>query len=140
MDHKLFRLGPNLGNIKCYSSIYAYICKILSEYFNYSKHRYYNLYHLNCLKNYSILYEVPKFEVILPKSKTININICDNSRDPIKIGEKGIIYLTTDYNDSERNIFNTSDIEEKTKFKTILYNHILSLIIYCRLWKPNNEN
>jgi len=34
--------------------------------------------------------------------------------------KEAAIIFTTNYNDKERNIFNISDIEEKTKFKVMI--------------------
>ena len=47
----------------------------------------------------------------------INIKQEDNP-SPITIGKNGTLYYMTDYNDNETNIFNPSDIEEKTSFQT----------------------
>ena len=47
-------------------------------------------------------------------------------------------YLDTDYNDT-KDIFNSSDIEEKSEFHTSIYNSY-DLKATCRLWKPTNEN
>ena len=80
-------------------------------------------------------------EAVSQTSKTVYIKIEEiHFTEKILVGEKGIIYLTTNYNDNKANIFNTSDIEEKTKFETIIYDNLRSNIVYCRLWKPNNEN
>ena len=125
----------------CYSITTALTCTIKSDYFENYPNGYYNLYHLNRLKTYSILYEVSPFEVILPKNKIINIKLkSKDNGSGIDIGEKGIIYFITNYNDNERNIFDPSDIEEKTKFEAKIYSNIKSNIINCRLWKPNYDN
>ena len=135
------RLDPDLGDLKCRSSSYTLTCTIQSDYFENHPNGYYNLYQLNRLKSYSILYEVSPFEVILPKTKNINIKIkSKDNEDYFDIGEKGIIYFITNYNDNERNIFDPSDIEEKTKFEAKIYNNVKSNIINCRLWKPNYDN
>ena len=132
---------PDLLDLKCSYSRKAFTCIINSDYFEYYPYGYYNLYNLNDLKTYSLLYEVPPFEVILPKIKIIKIKIKENdNKEPIIIGEKGIIYLVTNYNDNKRNIFDASDIEEKTKFETMIYEDLRSNIIYCRLWKPIIDN
>ena len=41
-----------------------------------------------------------------------------------KWGKNGIISFQTDYNDKDLNIFNISDIEEKTFFETIIVDNI----------------
>ena len=80
-------------------------------------------------------------ENVINEEIVINIKSKDNL-EAIEIGDKGILYYKTDYNDNENNIFNSSDIEEKTTFHPIctelttgdIYN------ITCRLWKPIHEN
>ena len=52
-------------------------------------------------------------------SITIQVDYSSNS-DSIFLGENGVLYLTTSYDDSEANIFDESDIEEKTTFSTII--------------------
>ena len=135
------RFLPDLNDLLCAPSNNSFICTIDSDYFENNPNGYYNLYYLKRLKTYSILYEVPPFQVILPKRKTIDIKVKENDNlNPIKIGEKGILYFITNYNDTERNIFNTSDIEEKTQFETMIYDNIKSKMISCRLWKSYNDN
>ena len=71
---------------------------------------YYNLYYNTSEKTFSIVYELTPFKVIF-NLKTIEITIEDNdNKDLIKIGQNGIIYLITNYNDSE-NIFIESELE-----------------------------
>ena len=101
----------------------SFYCTINSGYFANSANRYYNL---GIYKEfYQIYYELPSFEVILPKtkSKSIKIKIFEAvNQAPFIIGENGgALFLISNYNDNERNIFNSSDIEEKTKFETIIY-------------------
>jgi len=141
IDKNILRLDPDLGDLNCDSYGNDLICTIKSDYFENHPNGYYNLYHLNRLNTYSILYEVSPFEVILPKTKNIDIKIkSKDNENNIDIGEKGIIYFITNYNDNERNIFDPSDIEEKTKFEAKIYSNIKSNIINCRLWKPNYDN
>ena len=78
---------------------------------------------------------------ILPTSKTLYLKIEDKYyKEKIIIGENRISYFITKYNDNELNIFNSSDIEDKTKFETIISDREKSYIANCRLWKPNNDN
>ena len=140
-NDRYFRLAPDLGDMNCVSSSNGYICTINSDYFENKSNGFYYLYSLNLLKTNSILvYEVPPFEVILQKTKTVDIQIKEkDNMELFLLGEKGIIYLVTDYKDNE-NIFNISDIEEKTKFETMIYDSVNSNTVNCRLWKPNNDN
>ena len=81
------------------------------------------------------------------KDEQITINIkYENNREIIKTGrQEGILYFTTDYNDKETNKFNSSDIEGKTTFQTVLTEKInkdseYTHNITCRLWKPIHAN
>ena len=119
------KLAPDLEKMKCDrgTSGKSFYCTINSGYFANSANRYYNL---GIYKEfYQIYYELPSFEVILPKtkSKSIKIKIFEAvNQAPFIIGENGgALFLISNYNDNERNIFNSSDIEEKTKFETIIY-------------------
>ena len=70
---------------------------------------------------------------------TINIKYKDN-QETREIGEKGTLYYITDYNDNKNNIFNSSDIEERTTFPTFFTEENTKYYITCRLWKPNHDN
>ena len=73
----------------------------------------------------------------------IEIKIGIKYEPNIVIGEKNIFYLQTDFDDSQKNYFNPSDIEEETSFITSLVDYNTedqSYIIICRLWKPINNN
>ena len=101
----------------------------------------FSTYHLNHENNYNIYYDSPLFNVILPPIDHIELNIEDeNNRNPILIGLNGIINLVLDYNDTETNIFNASDIEELSIFNTTLEieneEEVKSVEVTCRLWKP----
>ena len=99
---------------------------------------------LNLLKSGSKFLEFNQYDSkneegpLIVGQNEINIKIEDN-QEKIKLGKKGALYFMTDYNDTEANIFDASDIEEKTKFETKIHDDIKSNIIYCRLWKPNND-
>ena len=66
------------------------------------------------------------------------------SRD-VETGERRspTISFITDYDDSDTNIFNILDIEEKTIFEMIfqkeLFNGLRNYPADCRLWKPQND-
>ena len=72
-------------------------------------------------------------EIIIPIKQE------DNSNNVI-VGENGIIYFVTDYIDNELNIFNSTDIEEKTLFLTTIIDELNNVYnAACRLWKPIND-
>ena len=111
------------------------VCNVPKEYFNGLgiKSRFYNTYHINHYYLYSIYYDSPPIKVTKPFE--INIRRQDNM-NTIYIGDKGTLYLISDYNDTEENIFNETNIEEKTKFTTlILCDNKIYYNISCHLWK-----
>ena len=58
----------------------------------------------------------------------------------LEIGLEGTINIITGYNDTERNIFDINDIEEKTSFDTIFIDeNNKEYNTKCRLWKAENE-
>ena len=115
-------------------------CKVNRDFFENAKHGYYYTYHKVQDDIYSIYYELTPFEVIIPDDNKIFVNIIE--KENAYIGEKGNFYLNTDFHDEE-NIFNISDIEEKTSFDTFIYlnnNEGEKYTIICRLWKQVNNN
>ena len=94
--------------------------------------------HYSSTKRY---YDLSPIKVILPNSLLeINIESGDNI-EFINIGDKGLLYFKTNFNDNETNIFDVSDIEEMTNFiATLNFDFLVSYTeIKCRLWKPLNE-
>ena len=56
-----------------------------------------------------------------------------------EIGLKGILYFIVNFNDSETNIFNATDLEEKSTFETTIEvdtNGSNTYNVTCKLWKP----
>ena len=111
------------------------VCNVPKEYFNGLGigSRFYNTYHINHYDLYSIYYDSTPIKV----TKTFEINIRrEDNMNTIYIGDKGTLYLISDYNDTEENIFNETNIEEKTKFTTlILCDNKIYYNISCHLWK-----
>ena len=63
----------------------------------------------------------------------------ENNKNLIKIGYNGTLYFTTNYNDNEKNVFNFSDIKERTVFNTLIKDEEdNSYNIECNLWKQTN--
>ena len=92
---------------------------------------------LNCLVDPDSVIELPRLKAEEDISEEININV--KYRENIYISSSCAFYFDTDYNDNERNIFDVSDIEEKTSFKTS-FSYFDSYDINCYLWKPINKN
>ena len=136
------KINPYSDYLDCYYHEGIQTCNVSMEHFKGKESGYYYTYHLNHLNDLSIYYDSTPFNVIIRPNNTIVIRIRkEDNKDIITIGKKGTLYFKTNYNDTERNIFNISDIEEKTSFEGILidkdgnkYN------TKCRLWKPNGEN
>ena len=101
------------------------------------------IYHSYNDDNLKINYQLSPLSVVLP-NKIIVINIENKENSDIKtICQNAAIYLTTDYQDIN-NIFNSSEIGEKTLFNNTITinNEDTSLIsgLTCKLWKPKNRN
>ena len=114
-------------------------CSVPRSHFNGKKSGYYYTYYSNRENALNTFYYISPIFVSLPKEDEIIINIKkEYNKSIIKIGNKGTIVFITDYYDNN-NIFNSSDIEEKSKFKAeFLINNKHEA--NCRLWKPKNEN
>ena len=117
-------------------------CIIPLSHFNNTKSDYYYTYHLNHLYQWSIYYSATPFNVTIPDKNILIIRINFGLNEEVKnIGEKGTIDFITNYNDEENNLFDASDIEEKTIFETIAEdNNDNSYKLICRFWKPINDS
>ena len=135
---KKMKLNPDSSTeLNCNDLDKMKLCYVSKYHFKRHKSGVYNTSHLNHNNELSIYYESSPINVTLQFE--INIDYEDN-KDTINIGEKGIIYLKSDYNDAEDNFFNDDDIEEKTKFTAyILFDDKISQNVFCHLWK-NTEN
>ena len=105
------RLNPNSEDIVCEPLMYMAKCIIPLSHFNNATSGYYNTYYINNLGQLSIYYDANPFYVILPE-KGIELQILEEDNlYEINIGLKGTLYFITNYNDTEYDIFNISDIE-----------------------------
>ena len=97
---------------------------------------------LNKFVEYSSNFDENKLESnAQPNENIIEIKLEDKyNNESLIIGQKGTLVFITSFDDSQ-NIFNTSDIEEKTSFDTNITDEDNNIYqITCRLWKPNLEN
>ena len=135
-----YKLNPEGDYLDCQILESLLLCNVPSSHFTNSSIEYYNLYYNTSEKTFSIVYELTPFKVIF-NLKTIEIAIEDNdNKDLIKIGQNGIIYLITNYNDSE-NIFIESELEGfnfEVSFTDGKANEDYKSS--CNLWKPEKEN
>ena len=125
------------------------ICNVPFSYFSLQEHKevdYCYVSHAYSYNNRRYEYLAPMIKVTLPP-KIINIYTNINSnRDTRLIDRNGVFYLGTSHNDTRYNIFDSSDIEQKTMFKINMAaysNSIFNQIIVgvnCRLWEPKNKN
>ena len=134
------RLIPYNKELTCKHSINSYIlsCDISRSYFGNEKSGFYYTYHLIYNDIYSAYYEHSPMQVIIPDDNKIFLRIRSEVNN-IEVGEKGIIYLVTDFIDNETNIFDPSYIEDWT-FYMYLYGHYQnSYYTSCRFWKQKNN-
>ena len=80
-------------------------CFVPIYYFIEEKSGYYYTYHLNHDNKSSIYYSSPIINVTLPEKK-IYILIKEEDNFYMTLGENGLLYFITSYNDSKTNIFN----------------------------------
>ena len=142
------KFNPDSPSLNCYINYNYYKkCTIHKTDFDGKETGYYYLYHTNHLNKTSIAYDAQPIKVILEPSILIQIKYEDN-KDIIKIGQRIIeegeihyqtISLITDFDDTESNIFDISDIENRTSnYIRIITDNGYNLSWKCRLWKPIN--
>ena len=136
----------NIIYLKCDNLRQIKQCQVPISHFirqNYKKNEYGYIFYIDNNNIKRIDYGLPPIKVILPK-KIVHINVDndENSKTQL-ICQNGIFYIITNYNDAKSNIFDASNIEEKTLFKTKIANKLNTFITYdinCRLWKSKNCN
>ena len=136
----------NIPSLNCEKLIGVKICKIPIFHFikqNYKENNISYIYHSSSKNNIKIDYGLPPIKISLPNNIIkIPIAVEENSNTKV-VCSNFKIYLITDYDDSN-NIFDASNIEEKTSFNTTIrldtnYEQMLNNI-NCRLWKSKNRN
>ena len=123
--------------IKCNNYNKVKLCIIPINFFEGKNNGYFYTYHfLNSeYKYFSQFYESNPFNLILPPKNLIILRIKSEDNSPnIYIGNKGIITLITDYNDTSKNIFNESNITFNSSIKDLDEN--IYEVIFT-LWKGN---
>ena len=140
---KELRLLEDLDNLDCkYNGERVEYCLVNRNYFENKKSGYYYTYHIINYYNYiaySIYYEFSPFQVVIPNDNKIYIRIKKQDNN-LKIGQKGTLFLVTNFNDSETNIFNESDFEEITFIAKFTEINSTYYDANCSLWKPLNKN
>ena len=98
---------------------------------------------LQCIDSPKIcseLYDIDPIKITLPEIITMKIEKNINEVNSVKIGQKGVIYLTTNYNDGN-NKFNPTNLEQFT-FKGIFIDEEEKNNTYtsvCKLWKLSDN-
>jgi len=122
LDSNKIRLNPNSNFLNCSNSFYTKTCIVSLSHFQGKNIGYFNTYYSFEYNNSlitNIYYESNPFNVILPPKNIIVLRIKKEfNKEGIKIGNQGILYFITDYDDKEKNVFDTKDIENKTHFET----------------------
>ena len=140
-NYKIIRLNPDSNDdLKCdHINNYILRCIVTRNHFKNKRTGYYYTYYLNSYNKFILAYKISPIFVILPEEEIpednkIIMNIIPENK---KIIHRGKLVFVTTYNDNERNIFNSLDIEEKTKFNSIIIDSSYNQIgTSCRLWKP----
>ena len=136
---KNMKLNPDSFILDCIDLKEMKKCTVSPTHFGGKENGNYNTYHMNHYNAYSIYQDSSPINVILPKNR-IELYIKDEDNKLINLGQNGLLYFVTNYTDNETNIFEENDIEEKTQFKTVIYEESKEKNeVNCRLWKPKNE-
>lgn len=136
--------GTNLTYLNCKNLGQIKKCEISISFFARQKYNKSEYGYILCSDDNikSIEYGLNPIKITLPENIIfINIESERNSNTQLTC-QNGMLFLITDYNDPS-NIFEVSDVEEKTFFKTTIIKKLNSSIIYnvnCRLWKPKSDN
>ena len=128
--------------LDCKDGIQVKKCIVDRRHFQLKKGGYYYLSYSNNSNESNIFYFSFPIKVILPVENAVIIgfNKEENNYERL-IGEKGIISFKTDYDDKYFKIFDTKDLEEKTRVETIIKDEAnRQFKVNCRLWKPTNKN
>ena len=135
------RLAEENPFLECKTTNFIKSCLIKNDHFiNYNDGEYLTRYS-NKYKVNLISYDSRPIRVILNQDLFITLLIEEqNNQNEINVGEKGVIYFITNYNDTE-NKFDPLDIEEKTKFNHSVYDlNNNEYNVSCKLWKPLNKS
>ena len=123
-------------NSNSFNDAYNYIKR--NKHFKAQKPKYYNLYHSNVSARY--INSQPDNDKLSQDDFVVMRIKNEDNNNTLEIGLEGTLNIITDYNDTEMNIFDIDDIEEKTSFETILLDENNNEYnTKCRLWKPENE-
>ena len=139
---KKIKLNPDSNDeLKCDNLVGMKRCYVPEEHFKGKKSGYYYLYHSNHLNEISIDLSADPIYVELPPENFVIMRIkLEDNKEVKQIGRLGLIDFVTNYYDKERNIFDSSDIENMTVFTSkVIDQKGNSFSVNCRLWKPTNE-
>jgi hypothetical protein len=140
--YKNIRINPDSEkDLDCTNDFDKIECIIPKSHFERKPNGYYYTYHLNRLGEYSPFYLLSPIKVILPIENEVVIRIDYDLNQKIKlVGKDGTISFVTELYD-ELNIFNISEIEEKSLFNSQLKDDLNNVYnTKCRLWKPIKGN
>ena len=101
---KNIRLNKDSYDLDCDDLIGMKKCIVHKSHFENAGTGYYYTYHSNHAGNLSIYYNSEPFNVITTPNIVLKLTR-ENNRNDIFIGLNGTIYIVTDYNDTETNIF-----------------------------------
>ena len=134
----IIKLHPDSPSLECQNLIGMKMCRVSYENIPAVISGYYYTYHLNHLNKFSINYEINPINIIFPNYTKIRIGIQDEyNTDIIKLGHKGILYLVSNYSDTDA-ILNSSDVKFIGEFYNSLSNKTYKAD--CKFWNPRKKN
>ena len=116
-------------------------CIVPKSHFQRKADGYYYASHIDNIGEDSIFYLSSPFKVTFPIENELILEINNNYNSYERvIGIDGTISFVLDYKD-KLNQFNTTEIEVKSKFKTIITDENSNIYkVNFRIWKPTNDN
>jgi hypothetical protein len=103
---------------------------------------YYTQHFIRDSNTYLRYYESPPIQVTLSDEEIIEVKVeSEDNQHTIQMGENGMIYFMASYNLSDDDIFEESDLEDKTEFSTSIFTqNNMAYDATCRLWKYDDNS
>ena len=103
---------------------------------------YYTQHFISDTNTYLRYYESPPIQVTLSDEEIIEVKVeSEDNQHTIQMGENGMIYFMASYNLSDDDIFEESDLEDKTEFSTSIFTqNNMAYDATCRLWKYDDNS
>ena len=136
------RFNPYSNDLECTQTYNILNCIIPLNHFKNNKTGYYYTYTKDINNEWQILYDSTPINITFSDDDEIVMRVKKiNNKNMIKVGmNETELYYVTDYDDTEKNIFNGYNIRHNTSFNGIIKdNNSNQYDATCHLWNPKNE-